>query len=174
MQSRLQWATRCSLAKGMSALHARLLDTNELFALEQDLAARSAGLFDTPARQVAFDRTLERYRAVHKLLEDQHAFLSRGRNDWMREGTRKLGPTYQDMLIRIERTPLLGPEVVQQLRNQSGAAFAEFRRQFEQAFGNQGQPGIVWLDEERRFAPVPGACGYSQWLGRAVEGFVHE
>lgn len=151
MQSRLQWATRCSLAKAMSALHARLLNTNDLFALEQDLVKRSAGLFDPPARPVPFDRTLERYRAVHKLLDDQHAFLSRGRNDWMREGTLKLGPAYQDMLQRIERTHLLGPEVVQQLRNQSGAAFAEFRRQFEQTFGSQGQPGIVWVESEQRF-----------------------
>lgn len=151
MQSRLQWATRCSLAKAMSALHARLLNTNDLFALEQDLAKRSAGLFEPPARPVPFDRTLERYRAVHKLLDDQHAFLGKGRNDWMREGTLKLGPAYQDTLLRIERTRLLGPEVVQQLRNQSGAAFAEFRRQFEQAFGSQGQPGIVWLESEQRF-----------------------
>ncbi|MEJ5990737.1 hypothetical protein WG902_12110 [Ramlibacter sp. PS3R-8] len=151
MQSRLQWATRCSLAKAMSALHTRLLNTNDLFALEQDLAARSAGLFEPVVRPAAFDRTLERYRAVHKLLEDQHAFLSRGSNEWMREGTLKLGPAYQDMLQRIERTHLLGPEVVQQLRNQSGAAFAEFRRQFEQTFGSQGAPGIVWIASEQRF-----------------------
>ena len=165
MQSRLQRATRCSLTKAMTALHARLLSTNDLFALEQDLATRSAGLFDPPVRPVAFDRTLERYRAVHKLLEDQHAFLSRGRNEWMREGTLKLGPTYQDMLQRIERTRLLGPDVVQQLRNQSGAAFAEFRRQFEQAFGHQGEPGIVWVEAEQRFGLSPERAAVRNGLG---------
>ena len=151
MQSRLQWATRCSLAKAMSALHTRLLNTNDLFALEQDLNARSAGLFEPPVRQVAFDRTLERYRAVHKLLDGQFAFLAKGRNEWMREGTLKLGPAYADMMRRIENTRLLGPEVVKQLNDQSGAAFAEFRRQFEQAFGSRGEPGIVWIESEQRF-----------------------
>ena len=165
MQSRLQWATRCSLVKAMTALHARLLNTNDLFALEQDLAARSAGLFDPPARPVAFDRTLERYRAVHKLLDDQHAFLSRGRNEWMREGTLKLGPSYQDVLQRIERTRLLGPDVVKQLNDQSGAAFAEFRRQFEQAFGSQGAPGIVWVESEKRFDLSPERAAVRNGLG---------
>jgi type VI secretion system protein ImpL len=151
MQSRLQWATRCSLDKAMSALHARLLNTNDLFALEQGLVERSAGLFEPSARPAAFDRTLERYRAVHALLDDQHALLARGHNDWMRSGTLQRVPAYQDVLDRIARTRLFGPEVVQQLQDASGAAFAEFRRQFEQAFGSRGEPGIVWLQDQRRF-----------------------
>jgi type VI secretion system protein ImpL len=151
MQSRLQWATRCSLAKAMSALHTRLLSTNDLFALEQGLVERSTGLFDRAARPAAFDRTLERYRAVHALLEDQHNLLAKGRNDWMRQASLQLGPGYQDVLARIARTGLFGPEVLRQLHNQSGAAFAEFRRQFEQAFGSGGAPGIVWLEAEQRF-----------------------
>jgi type VI secretion system protein ImpL len=151
MQSRLQWAARCALGKAMSALHTRLLNTNDLFALEQGLVTRSSGLFEPSTRLVAFDRTLERYRAVQTLLDDQHALLAKGGNDWMREGTLKLGPAYQDVLERIQGTRLLGPEVVQQLRNQSGAAFTEFRRQFQQAFGSRGEPGIVWIEGERRF-----------------------
>lgn len=155
MQSRLQWATRCALGKAMGALHTRLLNTNDLFALEQGLAERSAGLFDPGVRAIAFDRTLERYRAVHGLLEDQHALLAKGRNDWMRHGSLQLGPAYQEVLQRIGRTRLFGPEVLQQLQNQSGAAFAEFRRQFENAFGSQGEPGIVWLEQEKRFGLSP-------------------
>ncbi|HVE52350.1 MAG TPA: hypothetical protein VNB23_03075 [Ramlibacter sp.] len=152
MLARLQWATRCSLGKAMSALHTRLLNTNDLFALEQGLVERSTGLFDGPARQAGFDRTLERYRAVHALLEDQHLLLAKGRNDWMRQASLQLGPAYQDILRRVERTRLLGPEMVHQLRGQSGAAFAEFRRQFEQAFGSRGTSGIVWVEGEQRFA----------------------
>lgn len=151
MQSRLQWATRCSLAKAMSALHTRLLNTNDLFALEQGLVERSAGLFEAGARPAAFDRTVERYRAVQALLEDQNTLLAKGRNDWMRQGTLQLGPAYQELLQRIAHTRLFGPEVVAQLQNQSGAAFAEFRRQFETAFGSQGKPGIVWRASEKRF-----------------------
>ena len=151
MQTRLQWATRCAMAKAMSALHTRLLNTNDLFALEQGYIERSAGLFEPSARPVAFDRTLERYRAVHALLEDQHALLSKGHNDWMGQGTLQLGPAYQKVLARIAHTRLLGPEVVQQLQNQSGEAFAEFRRQFELAFGTGGEPGIVWMDDQKRF-----------------------
>lgn len=151
MQSRLQWATRCSLGKAMSALHTRLLNTNDLFALEQGFVERSTGLFEAAARPAAFDRTLERYRAVHALLEDQHTLLAKGRNDWMGQGTLQLGPAYQDVLKRIAGTGLLGREVVQQLQNQSGAAFAEFRRQFEEAFRSHGEPGIVWVEAENRF-----------------------
>lgn len=169
MQTRLQWATRCSLGKAMTALHTRLLNTNDLLALEQGLAQRSAGLFDAAARPAAFDRTLERYRAVHALLDDQQVLLAKGRNDWMRDGELKLGPSYQEVLRRIERTRLLGPEVLQDLRNQSGAAFAEFRRQFESAFGRQGEPGIVWLENEHRFGLSPDRSGLRQGLGALLE-----
>lgn len=169
MQARLQWATRCSLAKAMSALHARLLATNDLFALEQGLAERSSGLFEPAARPAAFDRTLERYRAVHALLEDQHALLARGRNDWMGQATLQLGPAYGDVLARIGRTGLLGPEVVRQLQDQSGAAFAQFRRQFEQAFGGRDDPGITWLASEGRFGLSPQRAALRQGLGALLQ-----
>ena len=151
MQSRLQWATRCSLMKAMSALHTRLLNTNDLFALEQGYQERSNGLFAASARPAAFDRTLERYKAVLTLLENQNALLSKGRNDWMRSGSLQLGGAYEIVMKRIEHTRLFGPETVQQLQGQSGAAFIEFRRQFQLAFGGRGEPGIVWLEGESRF-----------------------
>jgi len=175
MQSRLQWATRCSLAKAMGALHTRLLNTNDLFALEQGYAERSNGLFAGPARPAAFDRTLERYRAVHALLEDQNALLSKGRNDWMRQGTLQLGSAYQSLLGRIGRTRLLGPDSVQQLEGQSGAAFAEFRRQFEAVFGSRGEPGIVWLDGEKRFGLSAERAALLQGLGALLKtSFMNE
>lgn len=169
MQSRLQWATRCSLMKAMTALHTRLLNTNDLLALEQGYVERSAGLFEPNARSASFDRTLERYRAVHALLDDQNTLLSAGHNDWMRQGTLQLGPAYQQMLARIGHTRLLGPEVVEQLQNQSGAAFAEFRRQFEQAFGSRGEPGIVWMDKERRFGLSSERAALLQGLGALLK-----
>ena len=169
MQTRLQWATRCALAKGMAALHTRLLDTNDLFALEQGLAQHSAGLFDPGARPLPFARTLERYRAVHALLDDQQALLTRGQNAWMRSGTLQLGPAYQEVLRRIAATRLLGPEVAQQLQGQSGAAFAQFRRQFEAAFGSQGEPGIVWLEQEQRFGLSPQRAGLRAGLAALLQ-----
>lgn len=169
MQARLQSATRCSLAKAMAALHTRLLNTNDLFALEQGYVERSNGLFRPSARLAGFDRTLERYRAVHALLEDQNALLAKGRNDWMGQGTLQLGSAYQKMLQRIAATRLLGPESVEQLRNQSGAAFAEFRRQFEQAFENGGEPGIVWLADEKRFGLSPERAALRQGLGALLK-----
>lgn len=169
MQSRLQWATRCSLVKAMGALHTRLLQTNDLFALEQGLVERSHGLFDMGARPAAFDRTLERYRAVHALLEDQDALLGKGRNDWMGQGSLQLGAAYQQVMKRIERTRLFGPEMVQQLQHQSGSAFAEFRRQFQVAFGSQGEPGIVWLEGERRFGLSPERAALRAGLGALLK-----
>jgi type VI secretion system protein ImpL len=169
MRSRLQWATRCSLLKGMSALHTRLLNTNDLFALEQGYVERSTGLFEASARPAAFDRTLERYRAVRALLDDQDALLAKGRNDWMGQGTLQLGPAYQAMMRKVEHTRLLGPDVVQQLQNQSGAAFLEFRRQFEQAFGKQGEPGIVWIEGEKRFGLSTERAALRQGLGALLQ-----
>ena len=169
MQSRLQWATRCSLMKAMGSLHTRLLNTNDLFALEQGYVERSQGLFAPSARTAGFDRTLERYRAVHALLEDQNALLARGRNDWMRQGTLQLGSAYQQVVQRIAATRLLGPEAVQQLDSQSGAAFAEFRRQFELAFGSQGEPGIVWLAGEKRFGLSSERAALREALGALLQ-----
>ncbi len=169
MQSRLQWATRCSLAKAMGALHTRLLNTNDLFALEQGYVERSNGLFEPSARLAGFDRTLERYRAVHALLDDQNALLAKGRNDWMGQGTLQLGSAYQRVLQRIAATRLLGPEAVEQLQSQSGAAFAEFRRQFEQAFGSQGEPGIVWLADEKRFGLSNERAALREGLGALLK-----
>ncbi|GAB3768763.1 hypothetical protein GCM10028796_32830 [Ramlibacter monticola] len=169
LQTRLQWATRCAMGKAMSALHTRLLNTNDLFALEQGYVERSNGLFDTPVRPATFDRTLERYRAVHALLDDQHALLSKGHNDWMGQGTLQLGPAYQQVLSRIARTRLLGPEVVQQLQSQSGEAFAEFRRQFALAFGSRGEPGIVWLEGEGRFGLSTERAALREGLGALLK-----
>lgn len=165
MQSRLQWATRCSLDQAMAALHGRLLNTNDLFALEQGYVERSAGLFEPAVRPAGFDRTLERYRAVHALLEDQNKLLAKGRNDWMGQGTLQLGGAYQHLLRRIGQTRLLGSETVQQLQDQSGAAFAEFRRQFTRAFNSRGEPGIVWLEGERRFGLSPERAALHAGLG---------
>lgn len=169
MQTRLQWATRCSLSKAMDALYVRLLQTNDLLALEQGLAERSNGLFDARARPAAFDRTLERYRAVHGLLEDQHKLLAKGRNEWMRSGTLQLGPAYQDLLDRITRTHLFGPEVVAHLRTQARTAFAGFRRQFETTFGRQGEPGIVWLEQEQRFGLSPERSALRTGIGSLLQ-----
>jgi type VI secretion system protein ImpL len=88
---------------------------------------------------------------VHALLEDQNALLAKGRNDWMRQGKLQLGGAYRDVMQRIARTHLLGPETVEQLQGQSGASFVEFRRQFALAFGNHGAPGVVWRESDHRF-----------------------
>ncbi|MDE2606882.1 MAG: hypothetical protein KGL68_13265 [Burkholderiales bacterium] len=156
MQARLQWAARCALRKGMAALHARLLESNDLFALEQGYVEASRRLFDVRARPASLGRTLERYRSVRSLLADEDALLSRGHNEWMGQATPQLGAAYQGLLRRIGSTSLLGPDALRQLQEQSGAAFAEFRRQFEAAFGTQGEPGVVWLEGERRFGLSPG------------------
>lgn len=149
-----QAAARCSLTRGMAALHTRLLSSNELIALEQALAQHSAGLFEA-ARAPAFERAAERLRAVLAVLQDQDALLGQGRNGWMRDGRPRLGPGYEDLLRQVRQIGLLGPEVERQLQAQAGEAFQHFRREFEASFGTPGQAGIVWLESQQRFGLAP-------------------
>jgi type VI secretion system protein ImpL len=154
MQAALQWSTQCTLRKGMGALYARLLESNDLLTLEHALAKHSAGLFDAQARPAPFDRTVERYRTVLALLQDQESLLGQGRTGWMRGGTSALGPAHDALLAQIERTSLLGPPVLVQLQGQANAAFAHFRRQFDALFGGK-EPGLVWVEAQQRFALAP-------------------
>jgi type VI secretion system protein ImpL len=152
MQASLQAATRCSLRKAMAALHTRLLDANDLLALEQGLAGRLDAAFGPAARAMPAERTIESLRAAHALLRDQQALLARGGNDWMREGQLRLGPAYEAMLRKIAQTRLLGPEVLAQIGGESNAAFAEFRRAFDAAYGGGEEAGIVWRTDKGGFA----------------------
>lgn len=151
LRSQLQWAARCSLLKGMALLHDRALHTSELFRLEQALAEHSAGLFDSGARMAPSARMVGRFRAVRALLDAEHDLLAQGNNAWMRSGQADFGPGYAGVLAAIEATPLLGPQVLHQVQQQSAAAFADFRRRFERTFGDEGGAGIVWLETEQRF-----------------------
>jgi type VI secretion system protein ImpL len=168
MQAALQWSTRCTLLKGMGALYARMLASNDLLTLEEALAKHSAGLFDASVRPAPFDRTVERYRTVLTLLQDQESLLGQGRNGWMRGGTPRLGTAHDELLARIERTGLLGPEVLAQLQEQFASAFADFRRQFDALFGGT-QPGLVWVDSQQRFALAPERIALREGLAALLQ-----
>jgi type VI secretion system protein ImpL len=167
----LQGATRCTLAKGMAALHTRLLANNDLLTREQALAGHSAGLFDA-SRPLAFAPAVERYRAVHAILQDQEALLAEGRNAWMRQDTLALGPGYEALLQQVAGTQLLGPPVVQQLRGQAQHAFAQFRRRFDALYASPRpgvQPGIVWQEDAGRFTLAPERVALRQALGGLLQ-----
>jgi hypothetical protein len=102
----------------MTALHTRLRNTNDLFALEQGHVERSNGLFEASARPPVFDRTLERYRAVRALLDDEDALLAMGRDDWMGQGTLQLGPVDQ-ATIRKGGTHAFACKATRRLRGSS-------------------------------------------------------
>jgi type VI secretion system protein ImpL len=159
----LQAAARCGLLQGAASLDARLLAQNPLLATEQALIERSAGLFDG-RRQEPFVPSVQRLRAVQALLQEQEALLARGGTGWMREGRLQRGPAYQALLEQAEATPLLGPEVVRQVRQQSDAAFAKFRRQFDAMFGRRGEPGLVWDAGHGRYVLSPQRTALRQGL----------
>jgi type VI secretion system protein ImpL len=169
LQARLQAAARCTFDKGLEALYARLLAGNDLFALEQALAERSAGLFSASARPGVYERTLERYRTVADLLDAQEALLAAGGNAWMRHGLDALGPAWRDLVERAGRIELLGPAAVQQLQGRSAAAYAAFRRQFEALYGAGVEPGIVWVEEDRRFAQSPSRAALRRGLAALLK-----
>lgn len=169
LQARLQAAARCTFDKGLEALYARLLAGNDLFALERALAEHSAGLFAADARPAGYERTLERYRAVAALLEDQDALLAAGGNAWMRHGIEALGPAWRELVERAGRIELLGPAAVQRLQGRSAATDAAFRRQFEALYGAGVEPGIVWVEAERRFAQSPSRAALRRGLAALLK-----
>jgi type VI secretion system protein ImpL len=73
----------------------------------------------------------------------------------MREGRLPVGAGHQALMERAAGMALLGPEVVQQARAQSEAAFTRFRRQFDALFGRQGEPGLVWNEAQGRYQLSP-------------------
>ena len=151
----LQAAARCALGKGVAALHARLLANNELLTLEEAYLQHSAGIFERQGRGLGFERTVERLRGVLAVLDDQELLLSRGGNAWMRAPAPDLGPGYDEMLQRVAATPLLGEQAAAQWKAQSTLAFAQFRRHFDQLYGNRRAPGVVWLADAGRFGLSP-------------------
>jgi type VI secretion system protein ImpL len=158
----LQAAARCSLLKGTAAIDARLLASNDLLALEQALAERSTGLFDA-RRAEPFVPAVQRLRAVHALLRQQDALLARGDTAWMREGA-PLPPAYEALLAQAAALSLLGPEAARQARDQSAAALAQFRRQFEALFARRGPPALAWDEAHARYVQSPERVALRQAL----------
>ena len=156
----------------MGALHTRLRTPTTCSHWSRASWSAAPGC-STPARPVPFDRTLERYGPCTRCWRTKRPLLAKGRNDWMGQGTLQLGPAYQKVLQRVERTRLFGPEVLQELQNRSGTAFAEFRRQFELAFRGHGEPGIVWLAGEQRFGLSSDRAALRARAGRAAEDLLH-
>ncbi len=158
----IQAAARCAFLRAAGALDARLLAENELLALEQALAERSAGVLDA-RRSEPLLPALKRLRAVHALLREQEAVLARGGTAWMRAEDLQFGPAYEALLAAAAAQPLLGPEVVQQARDQSQRAFTQFQRQFETLFA-RGRPALAWNEALGRFAIAPERIALRQGL----------
>lgn len=154
--ARLQHATRCSLAKAMSALDTRLFERNELLASETDLVQRIARLLGPGARPAPYGETVEAMREIIAALDRQEALLAHGDYAWLHRGTPGLGPTHEKLLARVDRIALLlGPDAVDQVRSQSGKALQRFRSQFAATFRNGGQPSLVWSAGSGRLVLSP-------------------
>jgi type VI secretion system protein ImpL len=154
--ARLQHAARCSLAKAMSALDARLFERNDLLASETDLAQRIARLLGPSARPAPYGETVEALREIIAALDRQEALLAQGDYAWLHRATPSLGPAHEKLLARAEAIALLlGPDAVDQVRAQSGKALQRFRSQFAATFRNGGQPSLVWAAGSGRLVLSP-------------------
>lgn len=150
----LRGAARCGLLRLSAALDRRLMERNELLALERSLAERTVGLWDA-RRLEPFAPAMLRLRETHDLLVQQEALLSGIGTQWMNGPALRLGPAHERLLEQASASPLLGPEVVQQARAQSEAAYARFRRELAGVLERQRPPGLVW--DEARGGYVPSA-----------------
>jgi type VI secretion system protein ImpL len=151
---RMQRALRCSLAKAMFALDVRLFERNDLLATEAFLAQRASRLFAPRARPGPFSDMVQGYREVIAALNEQEALLARSEYAWLHHRGAGVGP-HDGLLARINRVSLLGPEAVEQIRRQSGAAAQRFRRQFGMVFGADNDPALVWDETRGRLVLSP-------------------
>ena len=152
---RLQQAVRCSVVKAMTALDTRLFERNDLLATEAFLAQRAPRLFAPGARPGPFAEMVAGYREVIAALDQQEALLADAGYAWLHDPTAKLGPAHDRLLARIGSVGLLGPETVEQVRSQSGAAARRFGRQFTAVFGAGSEPAFVWRKDRGRLALSP-------------------
>jgi type VI secretion system protein ImpL len=152
---RLQQAARCSVVKAMTALDTRLFERNDLLASEAFLAQRATRLFAPGARLRPFAETVAGYREVIAALDEQEALLAHADYTWLHHAGAGLDPAHDRLLGRISRVGLLGPETVEQVRRQSGAASQRFSRQFSAVFGAGTEPAFVWHEDRSRLELSP-------------------
>jgi type VI secretion system protein ImpL len=152
---RLQQAARCSVAKAMAALDTRLFERNDLLATEAFLAQRAPRLFAPGARPGPFAETIEGYREVIAALNQQEALLANPDYAWLHQAGGKPDPAHDRLLARISRVGLLGPETVELVRRQSGAATQRFSRQFSTVFGAGNEPAFVLRKDRSRLELSP-------------------
>ena len=152
--SRLQAAVRCSLAKRMALLDARMFERNDLLASEQALSASLAELLRPGAAARPLPETLARWERAVALIGEQQRLLAVD-SGWLSGANHSLGPAHDAVASRVARIGLLGPDSVQQLRRQSGALLQRLRLQLAKSLGAGGDPGIVWVEAEGRFALSP-------------------
>jgi type VI secretion system protein ImpL len=152
---RLRQAVRCSVANAMSALDTRLFDRNDLLATEAFLAQRAPRLFAPGARPAPFAETVEGYREVIAALNQQEALLAHADYAWLLRPGAGPDPAHDRLLARISRVGLLGPDTVEQVRRQSGAATQRFSRRFSTVFGAGNEPAFVWRKDRSRLELSP-------------------
>ena len=152
---RLQQAARCSMAKAMKMLDARLFARNDLLEAEAFLAQRAPRLLAPGARPGPYGETVEGYQDLVAALSEQEALLATGEYAWLHQSSGSLGPTHDRLLARISRIALLGPPAEEQVRRQSSAAVQRFRRQFSLVFGPGSEPALVWHQAQGRLTLSP-------------------
>jgi type VI secretion system protein ImpL len=152
---RLQHAARCSVAKAMKTLDARLFARNDLIEAEAFLAQRAPRLLAPGARPGPYAEAIDGYRDLVAALNEQEALLATGEYAWLHQASGSLGPTHDRLLARISRISLLGPPAEEQVRRQSSAAVQRFRRQFSLVFGASSEPGLVWQQAQSRLMLSP-------------------
>lgn len=150
----LQTAVRCSLGKRMALLDARLFERNDLLTSERALAASLAELLQPGAAPRPLPETLARWHGVVALIGEQQRLLASD-TGWLQGTGGSLGAPHEAVLARAAQIGLLGPEAVRQLRRQSAQALQQLQLQLGRRSGAGHESGLVWLEQQGRFALAP-------------------
>lgn len=152
----IQLAVRCSMGKGMAALQQRLFNNNDLLVQERQFAALQTRLLAPDALAATFAQTTDGLKELLAVVQQEDNLLAGGRSGWMHSPSADLGAGYQGLLLRIAQLDrLLGPDLAEQLKQQTAAEYQKFAAEFAQRFGADTGSGIAWQDKDARYTLSP-------------------
>lgn len=150
----VQEASACALKQAVKATGARLFGANGLLQAEKAIGVSAAAVLDAGPRPADPGVALEAWLELHEALRTERRLIGAGKGAWMHGQALALGPAWENMLARIEASPLLGKGAADDARRQVDNGFKQFVADWDAALeadvlADGMGTGLVWSDEAK-------------------------